>query len=368
MKQRAVVIAGVLLVTVLLFAGVSAKTKITVACRGDLEAEWVEWVAAELGKKNPEIEVEIRPELTGNPAATSEVMIKWMIGGVFPDVFYGTAQNHNYLYEGWMKDLSPFIERDAEEMDLDDFFPGALETWNFGGRQWGVSVTVAPDFFLYNRNFFAEAGLSEPSLDWDSDEWTWDQVIDYSQKLTRRDSEGNVTRWGTQFNIDPDLSRSFGGDWVTKESYEPDGKWEAALDSPQNRRAFGMVVEAVQELQVAPVSGSWPPGIALGEVAGHCTGFWMVRQLKLANTGYSFGVAPTPRGVTRSAVVWNDPWFIGRKQNTPRKHGSLSNWRPAKKGSPGMLRSWEACRRAIQLSSAILLQSLPRHLTLPRRT
>ena len=68
-----------------------------------------------------------------------------------------------------------------------------MENSQTGGKTWGIPFQRSTIVLYYNKEVFKEAGLdpNRPPA-------TWKEMVEYAQKLTKRDASGNVTQWGVQ--------------------------------------------------------------------------------------------------------------------------------------------------------------------------
>jgi sn-glycerol 3-phosphate transport system substrate-binding protein len=62
-----------------------------------------------------------------------------------------------------------------------------------GGKVWGVPFQRSTIVLYWNKELFKEAGL-DPNRPPEN----WKEMLEYAQKLTKRDASGNVTQWGVQ--------------------------------------------------------------------------------------------------------------------------------------------------------------------------
>ncbi len=361
---------------------VQAVTTITVAYRA-AEGPWLQWLQTEFNRRQADVRVEILPGLGG--WGTVEVLATWWVGGVFPDVFFGTGGDvQNYILKGWTADLSGLIERDSRELDIRDFFPGSIDVWKFDGKTHGLPIGISGQTILYNRNLLAEAGLPEPPNDWATRNWSWNDMITYGQKMTRRDSAGLVTRFGaTLRGRHNDLGWVFGGEQFTPESYTAAGTWGSALFSPENIRAYEAALDAMYATRVVPdPSGGaqWATGSAGslldGRLAMSWTGWWGLTPLVQApHRSYLFGLAPPPKAPevpNRKATLYNDPWFMSSKTRHPDaawafikfavspealgKYSEFTGMPPARRSS--FVKSYElSFNKQLDLPPAVLLGS-----------
>lgn len=70
-----------------------------------------------------------------------------------------------------------------------DFYTGSLQDVHWKGDFYGIPWRVDIRPIFYNSDHFAEAGIAAPPD-------TWAEIVEQGKKLTIRDANGNVTRWG----------------------------------------------------------------------------------------------------------------------------------------------------------------------------
>lgn len=88
--------------------------------------------------------------------------------------------------------LDEFIEEWPEK---DNYMENAYEIGSYQGKQYGLPIVIDAQVFFYRKDYFEEAGL-----DPDSPPETWEELLEYAEKLTVR--EGNdVVRAGFAFPI-----------------------------------------------------------------------------------------------------------------------------------------------------------------------
>ncbi|MDE7013602.1 MAG: ABC transporter substrate-binding protein, partial [Kineothrix sp.] len=88
--------------------------------------------------------------------------------------------------------LDEFIEGWPEK---DNYMENAYEIGSYQGKQYGLPIVIDAQVFFYRKDYFEEAGL-----DPDSPPETWEELLEYAEKLTVW--EGNdVVRAGFAFPI-----------------------------------------------------------------------------------------------------------------------------------------------------------------------
>lgn len=102
----------------------------------------------------------------------------------------GGALNVNtWLKDDALIDFNPVF--DAGTMKEEDYFEGLLESFKVDGHYWGAPFEAWLGVFWYNKTLFDAAGVDYPTED-----WTWDDYRDASEKLTIRQGE-RTEQFGT---------------------------------------------------------------------------------------------------------------------------------------------------------------------------
>jgi multiple sugar transport system substrate-binding protein len=205
---------------------------------------------AEFEKQNPGIKVNVEPVALAQRDVKFTTAIR---AGAGPDVFaLDVNPVKQYIAEGWVKDLSPFIDKEGGKKFLADFYPRALEPVTENGKVYGIPKNIVAMVMVYNEKMFNEAGITKVPE-------TWDDFRTAMKKLTKATTAGGpVDQWGwtivaaqacfdLRFSV---ILRGFGGDFLT-----PDYK-KSALDTPQAKEAFKYVVDMIHE------DKTMPPGVA----------------------------------------------------------------------------------------------------------
>jgi multiple sugar transport system substrate-binding protein len=94
----------------------------------------------------------------------------------------------SYAADGVLEPLDPFIE--ASGYDLDDYWPGVLETTSYEGSVYGFPRDIGLNVLYYNKDHFDAAGLGYPD-----ETWTWNEFLAAAETLTEVESSGRVSRY-----------------------------------------------------------------------------------------------------------------------------------------------------------------------------
>ncbi|MGG1684641.1 ABC transporter substrate-binding protein [Pseudalkalibacillus sp. NRS-1564] len=253
-----------ILVMLLIFSGCSGSNDtnnsevegsetgtLRIAIRDYLTDE-AEKVIAAFEEKNPNINVELEPwpteeeqyrqKITTNLAADNlpDIMASW--GGMV--TFFADA--------GVTLNLDEMLESDSE-LKKDSFEEAFLNTGKSFGSKTKDEVHMLPlgadaVVIFYNKRLFDEANEPYPTSDWD-----YDEFIDVSRKLTKKDESGNITTYGANIrykwlSVYQPVLKNFGGDLVN------DAGDKAVFDSPEAIKGWKALLEPAKEGIFVPLS------------------------------------------------------------------------------------------------------------------
>lgn len=201
---------------------------------------------ADFEKQNPGIKVETEPVALGQRDVKFTTAIR---AGKGPDVFaLDINPVRQYMKEGWVKDLAPFIAKEGGKQFLSDWYPRSLIPLTEGDKVYGIPKNTVAMVIVYNTELFKEAGITKLPKD-------WVEFREVCKKLTKSTKgDGVIDQWGVAFVLAKacfDLRfsvvlRGFGGDFLT-----PDWK-HSALNTPQAKEAFNYVVDLINTDKVMP--------------------------------------------------------------------------------------------------------------------
>ena len=60
-----------------------------------------------------------------------------------------------------------------------------------GGKTYGIPFQRSTPVLYWNKEAFKDAGLDPNKAP-----ATWDEMVSFGKKLTKKDASGNVTQWG----------------------------------------------------------------------------------------------------------------------------------------------------------------------------
>lgn len=148
--------------------------------------------AAEFQKENPGIKVNpiysgtyqesivkaLTAHKSGQPPVTSVLL---------------STDMYTLIDEDAILPISDLAKSAEDQAWLKSFYPAFMYNSQTGGKVWGVPFQRSTIVLYWNKELFKQAGLdpNRPPAN-------WAEMLEYGQKLTRRDASGNVTQWGIQ--------------------------------------------------------------------------------------------------------------------------------------------------------------------------
>lgn len=247
------------------------------------------------------------------PGSQYQTKLKTLIAARQPPDVFWTSDAWMAYELPFLADLTPYVQRDAAELNLDDFYPELLKACQYDGRQVVLPRWFNISLLYYNKRLFDAAGEPYPTKD-----WTWDDYVAAGKRLTRREPDGRVSIWGSN------VMTGWWGEWLIYvrqsggDMFTPDLN-RCLLDSPEAVRGLQFYYDKIHTHQFAPRPGFGPElAFASGKMAmdwgGH-TGLWVsYNQIP----GLEWDVQILPRGpVTRSGGEFAIDTF-GIAKDSPR--------------------------------------------------
>ncbi len=274
---------------------------------GGSAAQLIENLCNDFNAENPDIVVE--PVYTGNYDDTVTKLQTAVQGGTPPEVFVSLAtQRFTMASTGMAMPLDDLIAADPDGQEyIDDFLPGFMEDSYVDGQIYSIPFQRSTMVMFYNKDAFKEVGL-----DPEKPPTTWDEVVEYGQKLT------NDNRYGVGLALNSGsaqwaftgfcLQNSENGENLMTE----DGK-SVMFDTPGNIEALQFWLDLQNKYEImAPGIVQWtdlPTQFLAGEVAMiyHTTGNMAnISQ----NAEFEFGTCFLPGGKRQAAPTGGGNFYI----------------------------------------------------------
>ncbi len=203
---------------------------------------------AEFEKANPGITVEATPSPMAQYPTKVVAAAK---AGEMPDiVFLEIWWIQNWIQEGYMLDLTPYVDKVGGKAFLGKYYDNLIQLASRNGKVYALPIFAAGWCLYYNTEMFKEAGL-----DPNKPPTNWAEFLAYAQKLTKKDAAGNVVQWGYGVhgsNLGSNVSRFV--QWMVgngAEPLSPDNK-RALLDQPKAIEALKFWSELYTKYGVVP--------------------------------------------------------------------------------------------------------------------
>jgi len=222
------------------------------------------------------------------------------VGQQLPDVWYTrTFDVPVYANAGWTTNLQPLIERDAAEVNIEDFWPAGLEQLRWNGDIYGLLYDFSTIGIYYNKQLFDQAGIAYPT-----DEWNWTDLVNLGLQFTEQDANGQFTKWGLQLYtwswVFLGVLLGWGGKVFN------DDFTECIIDSPENREAFNFFIDARKQ-GLYPEAGAAPAGVdpfVAGMVPMSFQGSWATTYMRSTiGDAFDFDVVKMPLSPSGQSCV-----------------------------------------------------------------
>jgi sn-glycerol 3-phosphate transport system substrate-binding protein len=183
------------LATTVLAGSAASATEITfyypIAVGGPI-TKIVDGYAVEFAKAHPDITV--KPVYTGSYQDSVVKAMTAAKAGNAPDVAVLLSTDMFTLIDDDL--IEPYDAIATSEGDktwIKSFYPALMENSQAGGHTWGIPFQRSTIVQYWNKEAFKAAGL-----DPDKAPRTWDEMVAFGKKLTKRDASGHVSQWGVE--------------------------------------------------------------------------------------------------------------------------------------------------------------------------
>lgn len=241
------------------------------------------------------------------------------VSGSVPDVISLDASSGAvFMDNGVLRDLSPYIDRDAS-FRLGDYFENLVRVFRRSDKLHSIPFDFTPMMMYYNRKLFDAAGVPYPRQG-----WTWENFRRTASALTIKDPDPAKPprQYGFNFiNVMP-----FWILWLWTNGADvlsPDGqKASGHFDGPGSVEAVQFLADLMLKDHVAPtLEESKAAGVDLfrsGRAAMDLKGHWMMIDYRA--DGIDFGVVNLPTNTGSPTTV---VYLTGLSITSKAKHPDL---------------------------------------------
>lgn len=193
-----------------------------------------------------------------------------------------------YASKNVMTPIDDYIVRDS--VKIDDFFPEAVRELSFGGKTFGLPLTVDGWNLFINKTLFAEKGLTAPT--------TWDELANCAKTLTIWEGD-KLVRAGVSLAWNPWLFNQWiqtaGGQVVSD-----DGK-TTMCNTDKGLLVLNFWDKLLNEDKVYKIGfeaglGDGVDAFVTGKVAITWGGMWSVEGYRKYGKELDFELIPMPAG------------------------------------------------------------------------
>jgi len=255
-------------------------------------AKIIDGYITQFNQENPTIKV--TPVYDGDYPSTAAKVLQLSQAGTPADV---AIVNAAAIYQMTDADvatpLDDLITQAGGDSYIKDFYPAFLANSQMGGHTWSIPFQRSTLVLYYNKDLFQQAGIANPPQ-------TWDEMTQDAQKLTAKDSAGNISRYGVGFPSSGTAYWEFQALAIEsgQNVYDNNAGNKVFFNAPASVEALQFLIDLNKKYNVGPPGAvNWdtlPSDFAAGKFAMiyHSTGS-LTSVLKTAQ--FNVGVAFLPK-------------------------------------------------------------------------
>ncbi len=275
---------------------------------GGTAADTIQSLTDEYVAANPDVTIDA--VYSGSYQDTIAKVITASRGGTPPQLSVAlSADMFTLIDEDLIVPFDDFIKTDEDKAWLEGFYPAFMENSQTGGKTYGIPFQRSTPVMYWNKEAFKEAGLDPEKAP-----ATWEEMVEFGKKLTKKDANGNVTQWGVRI---PSSGFPY---WLFQGLTTENDVILANSDGNKTNFDDPKVVEALQYLvDLSAKYGVMEPGIVEW---GATPKAFFERQTAImwtttgnltnvrANAPFDFGVAMLPENKRRGAPTGGGNFYL----------------------------------------------------------
>lgn len=283
-------------------------------------------------EEHPHIRVDAQYIPTGD--ALAQKIITSVRSNTAPDVSWIRAHYmHDMVQANAIYEMSHFIDgpNGLTQEELDDFYPALLQYSSWRGTLYALPMEATNLGLLYNKGHFREVGL-----DPERPPETWDELREYSRRLTRDISgNGKIDRFGfavpavpatgpngpyMMWTWFPFLWQS--GGWLINEE-----QTRVMFDEPEAVRALAFWKELYDMQQLQNFTNDWLVALTSKQAAMILDGPWNLPRYDGMLGDIEWGIGMLPEGPDkRATIVGGEYLAIFRQSDHPDEAWEFVKW------------------------------------------
>ncbi|GAA0776258.1 ABC transporter substrate-binding protein [Roseibium denhamense] len=275
---------------------------------GGKAADTIQELTAEYVAQNPDVNIDA--VYAGSYQDTVAKAITAARGGNPPQLsVILSVDMFTLIDEDLIMPFDDYLTSDEEKAWLDGFYPSFMANSQTGGKTYGIPFQRSTPVLYWNKEAFKEAGL-DPEVA----PATWEEMVEFGKKLTKKDDSGNVTQWGVRIPSSGFPYWLFQGLAIANGAELANAKGNKTnFDAPNVIEAAQYLVDLSTKHEVmAPGIIEWgatPKAFFEGESAMIWTSTGNLTNVR-DNAPFDFGVAMLPAKETRGAPTGGGNFYL----------------------------------------------------------
>lgn len=308
-------LAIVLIVGVSLLAGTVVNAQVRIVHWEHFSeglAQMAETLARQFEAENPGIVIDYDPMPYAN--FWERILIS-LETGTGPDVFkvpYGNARE--FYLQGL---IAPIPESIMTNEEIESAFaPWTIEDFYFDGQYYAAPVDIQMMLLFVNKSLFEEAGLEvrQPK--------DWDEIVEWSKALTKRDSAGRLTQVGLDISASRAVYKTLMMQYLDPVTVVNPETMTVNYDSPDGIAAWQFIHDLIFKHEVSDPNFMGGQAVfAQGRAGMMINGTWTMADLQLnyPELEYATFVIPPPAHKPDSALsrAVKYGWFVSSRSSNP---------------------------------------------------
>ncbi len=287
-------------------------------------ARFIEGYVRDFERQNPGIRV--NTVFGGNYEENQAKVVAAIKAGNPPDTAILLSQQlYTLLSLDAIEPFDPYLAKDPElKRAVQDFFPAFMMNSTLDGKVYSLPFQRSTPILYYNKEAFREAGL-----DPERPPTTWDELVEYAKRLTKRDAQGRVVRYGVAIPTEDRSTWLLEGLGIQAGGllYDPAGRGcKVLVDTEPVRKAMQFKADLARKHGVSPEGviawGTTPGDFAAGKVAMiyHSTGsLGFIRN----NARFPFGTAFQPKLVRYGVPTGGANFYLFKGSDPGKREATL---------------------------------------------
>ncbi len=235
-----------------------------------------------------------------------------------PDIVFLVTPVAKWATRLALTPLDDLIKQDSFDSSI--FFSALWNEMRFRNNIYALPLYSNSYAFFYNKKLFRQAGL-----DPEKPPKTWSEVLKYSSKLTKKDSEGNFTQMGfipTYGNVQTSIIMA----WELGAKILSDDGTKVSLTNQPTVDAFNWLVNFYDQYKLKDVS-TFIAGFGFAEQHGFISEKLAMMildnsfpdQINLYNKNLEYGVADIPTFEGHKPVSSTGSWWFAIPRGAKHK-------------------------------------------------